>query len=117
MTRRIAVTKALNYRADCDFQSSREAAIISINYSTLFYLLAESIRSNSPVVSAVVRCGVYYGRMNSHLGQNPFFGLPCRALVYLFRLCVPTSSVLGRPGFVRLIDKFFRNDYVMMTAP
>ena len=28
---------------------------------------------DSPIVSAIARYGVYYGRMNSHLGRNTFF--------------------------------------------
>ena len=31
------------------------------------------LESYSPIVSAVAGCGVYYGRMNSHLGRNAFF--------------------------------------------
>jgi len=30
------------------------------------------IESDSPIVSAVARYGVYYGRMNSHIGRNAF---------------------------------------------
>ena len=28
---------------------------------------------DSPIVSAVAHYGVYYGRMNSHIGRNGFF--------------------------------------------
>jgi len=31
------------------------------------------LESDSPTVSAVARYGVYYGRMNSHIGRNAFF--------------------------------------------
>jgi len=36
LRRRVALTTVLHYRADCDFQYSCRAAIIAINYSTLF---------------------------------------------------------------------------------
>jgi len=29
--------------------------------------------SDSPIVSTAARYGIYYGRMNSHLGRNAFF--------------------------------------------
>ena len=31
------------------------------------------LESDSPIVSAVAHYGVYYGRMNSHIGRNAFF--------------------------------------------
>jgi len=31
------------------------------------------LESDSPIVSIVARYGIYYGRMNSHLGQTVFF--------------------------------------------
>ena len=31
------------------------------------------LESDSHIVSAVARYGVYYGRMNSHMGRNAFF--------------------------------------------
>jgi len=31
------------------------------------------LESDSPIVSTVARYGIYYGRMNSHLGRNAFF--------------------------------------------
>ena len=31
------------------------------------------LESDSPTVSAVAHYGVYYGRMNSHIGRNAFF--------------------------------------------
>jgi len=31
------------------------------------------LESDSPIVPTVARYGIYYGRMNSHLGRNAFF--------------------------------------------
>ena len=31
------------------------------------------LESDSPTVSTLARCGVYYGRMKSHVGRNAFF--------------------------------------------
>jgi len=41
-------------------------------YRTAFFIKSYS-ESDSPIVSKVARYGIYYGRMNSHLGRNDFF--------------------------------------------
>ena len=76
------------------------------------------LESDSPVVSAVARYGVYYERMNSHIGQNAFFC--CSRYEVADILCVTTCMVSHyvdehispqlRASVLRLLELLFIRD-------
>ena len=59
------------------------------------------LESDSPTVSAVAHYGVYYGRMNSHVGRNAFFC--CSRYDVADILCVTRCMVS------RYVDKYINS--------
>jgi len=82
-------------------------------------LVKSCLESDSPIiVSAVARYGVYYGRMNSHIGRNAFFCFSRYEVVDI--LCVTRCMVLRyvnehfspqlRASVLRLLELSFIRD-------